>query len=166
MTNVEPTADSTLLIVQDGEKSHAIEAGRGVATIGRNPEDRVQINDPRVALKVESIDGQWRVVDSSPYGMFVDGLRTSSVAVKGRTTVRLGDPTQGRPLTFEVVEPNRPNDQRRSSEPEDLDVTGTWQIDDLDPGVVAQARRLQRVAASSTSVNAALPPTGSSTRER
>lgn len=146
MTNVEPTADSTLLIVQDGEKSHAIEAGRGVATIGRNPEDRVQINDPRVALKVESIDGQWRVVDSSPYGMFVDGLRTSSVAVKGRTTVRLGDPTQGRPLTFEVVEPNKPDDQQRASEPEDLDVTGTWQIDDLDPGVVragaaAAARR-------------------------
>jgi transcriptional regulator with XRE-family HTH domain len=146
MTNVEPTAGPTVLIVQDGEKSHAIEPGRGVATIGRNPEDRVRIDDPRIALKVESVDGQWRVIDSSPYGMFVDGLRTSSVAVKGKTTVRLGDPTQGRPLTFEAVEPNTPDEQQRSREPEDLDVTGTWQIDDLDPGVVragaaAAARR-------------------------
>lgn len=146
MTNVESTVEPALLIVHDGDKSHAIGPGRGVVTIGSSPQDSVQIDDRRVSLKVESTDGQWRVVDNSPNGMFVDGLQTRSVAVTDRTTVRLGGASDGKTLVFEVVVPSKGIDQQRSNEPEDLDVTGTWRIDDLDPGVVragaaAAARR-------------------------
>jgi transcriptional regulator with XRE-family HTH domain len=77
---------------------------------------------------------------------FVGGLPTSSVAVTSKTTVRMGGPTKGKALTFELVGPSESDDQQQTNEPEDLDVTTTWRIDDLDPGVVragaaAAARR-------------------------
>ncbi|WP_343601675.1 FHA domain-containing protein [Mycobacterium sp.] len=146
MTDFEATAVPELLIVHTGDRSHAIERGHGVVTIGSSPHDGVPVDDPRVSLKVDSADGQWHVVDGSAHGMFLDGHRMGSVTVTDRTTVLLGDPTTGKPLTFEVVHPSTSTDQPRSSEPSDYDVTGTWHTEDLDPGVVragaaAAARR-------------------------
>jgi transcriptional regulator with XRE-family HTH domain len=77
---------------------------------------------------------------------FVDGLPTSSVRVTSKTTVHMGGPKKGKALTFELVGPSESDDQQQTNGPEDLDVTTTWRIDDLDPGVVragaaAAARR-------------------------
>jgi transcriptional regulator with XRE-family HTH domain len=68
------------------------------------------------------------------------------VTVTDKATVHMGGPAEGKALTSEVVGPSHPDDQHQSNGVEDLDVTGTWRIDDLDPGVVragaaAAARR-------------------------
>lgn len=135
MPSAESTAQPALLLVHTGQTSHAIEPGRGSVTIGREPQAGVQIDDPQISqeyLRAESTDGQWRIVDNSPSGMFVDGLRQTSVTVTGKTIVRFGDPTAGKVLTFEVV--------RSSESPRDPG------IDEPDPGMLragaaAAARR-------------------------
>ncbi|ORA11083.1 hypothetical protein BST12_26170 [Mycobacterium angelicum] len=77
--------------------------------IGRESQAGARIEGPQISaqyLRAVSDDGQWRVVDSSPSGMFVDGRRESSVTVSDKTTVRFGDPSGGKALTFEVVSPS------------------------------------------------------------
>jgi pSer/pThr/pTyr-binding forkhead associated (FHA) protein len=147
MPTVKSTAEPALLVVHSGETSHAIEPGRGVVTIGREPQAGVQIDDPRISqehLRAESADGQWRIVDSSPSGMFIDGRRKASVTVIDKTIVRFGDPTVGKTLTFEIVRLSRPHQQQRADELDDY--TSDSQISDPDPGLVragaaAAARR-------------------------
>lgn len=145
MANAESPAEPALLVVRSGETSHAIEPGRGVVTIGREPQAGVQIDDPRISqehLRAESSGGQWRIVDSSPNGMFVDGLRKTSVTVTDKTVVRFGDPTSGQALTFELVKPPRPDHQPA----EDSDDMSNSATNEQDPGLVragaaAAARR-------------------------
>lgn len=119
MPNAESTAERTLLVVRSEDTSHAIESGQGVVTIGRESQADVAFDDPQISqeqLRAEPIDGFWRIVDNGPSGMFVDGQRTRSVTVTDKTTVRFGDPTVGKVLTFEIVKPSRPrrSDERRS----------------------------------------------------
>src|SRR5262249_16303582 len=118
MPDAEPAAQPALLVVHTGETSHAIEPGRGTVTIGREPQAGLQIDDPQISqedLRAEATDGQWRIVDSSPTGMFVDGLRRTSVTVTDKTIVRFGDPTAGKVLTFEVVRPSPPLERQRAN---------------------------------------------------
>ncbi|WAC91714.1 FHA domain-containing protein [Mycobacterium sp. Aquia_213] len=147
MSSAASTALPALLVVHSGDRSHAIEPGRGVVTIGREPQAGVQIDDPQISqehLRAEATNGEWRIVDSSPSGMFVDGLRKTSVTVTDKTTVRFGDPTAGKVLTFEVVRPPKSVDLQ---EVDDSDEQGDNIASiDLDPGVVragaaAAARR-------------------------
>ncbi|MGD1283322.1 FHA domain-containing protein [Mycobacterium seoulense] len=119
MPRAESTAEHALLVVHSGDTSHAIPPGQGVVTIGRDAQADVRIEDLPIAaehLQAEAVDGSWRIVDTGPNGMFVDGQRTSSVTVTDKTTVRLGDPATGELLTFEVVKPStadgRPGAQR------------------------------------------------------
>jgi hypothetical protein len=84
MPSAESTAQTALLVMHSGDVSHAIESGCGVVTIGREPEAGVQ-----------PAGGHWRIVDTSPSGMFVDGQRRSAVTVTGKTVVRFGDFTAG-----------------------------------------------------------------------
>jgi pSer/pThr/pTyr-binding forkhead associated (FHA) protein len=138
MPSAASSAQPALLVVHSGETSHAIEPGRGAVTIGREPQAGVQIDDPQISqehLRAEPTDGQWRIVDSSPSGMFVDGQRKTSVTVTDKTIVRFGDPTAGNALTFEVIRPSSSDDQESNS-----------QASAPDPGVVragaaAAARR-------------------------
>jgi len=162
MPGAESTVQPALLVVHTGETSHAIEPGRGVVTIGREPMAGVQIDDPQISqdhLRAESTDGQWRIVDSSPNGMFVDGLRKTSVTVTGKTIVRFGDPTSGKALTFEIVRPSRsPHAERVAESDDEADVS------EPDPGLVragaaAAARRReldisQRSLAADGTINA------------
>ncbi|MEE6136257.1 FHA domain-containing protein [Mycobacterium sp. 050128] len=165
MSSAASTARPALLVVHSGDTSHAIEPGRGVVTIGREPQAGVQIDDPQISqehLRAEAANGQWRIVDSSPSGMFVDGLRTTSVTITDKTIVRFGDPTAGKALTFEVVRPPKSVDPQ---EVDDSDEQGDNIAPiDLDPGVVragaaAAARRReldisQRSLASDGIINA------------
>jgi pSer/pThr/pTyr-binding forkhead associated (FHA) protein len=146
MPNAESTVGPALLVVHSGESSHAIAPGYGVVTIGREVQAGVQIDDPRISqahLRAVPDDGQWRIVDNSPSGMFVDGRRKNSVTVSDKTTVRFGDPTGGKALTFEVVRPsNSPEEQGREQQVSDHSDDQTSE----DPGVVragaaAAARR-------------------------
>lgn len=147
MSSAASTARPALLVVHSGDTSHAIEPGRGVVTIGREPQSGLQIDDPQISqeyLRAEPADGEWRIVDSSPSGMFVDGLRKTSVTITDKTIVRFGDPTAGQVLTFEIVRPPKSVDLE---EVNDSDEQGdNIQTSDLDPGVLragaaAAARR-------------------------
>jgi len=152
MPNAELTTGPALLVVHNGDTSHAIEPGRGVVTIGGEPQAGVQIDDPAISqahLRAESTSGQWRIVDSSPTGMFVDGLRKSSVPVTDRTMVRFGDPVGGKALTFEVIRPSG-SDEQPSGEQQQADELddqmSNSQTNEPDPGLVragaaAAARR-------------------------
>lgn len=149
MHNAEPTVGPALLVAPSGKSSHAIDSDRA-------PQARVQIEDPRISpthLRAVSDDGPWRIVDSSPSGMFVDGRRESSLTVSDKSIVRFGDPTGGKALTFEVVRASnspqpRPRDhqnERPTADGSD-DQNTTAQTGKPDPGVVragaaAAARR-------------------------
>ncbi|HEV7582715.1 MAG TPA: FHA domain-containing protein, partial [Mycobacterium sp.] len=147
MSSAASTTRPALLVVHSGDTSHAIEPGRGAVTIGREPQAGVQIDDPQISqehLRAEPANGEWRIVDSSPTGMFVDGLRRTSVTVTDKTIVRFGDPTAGKALTFEIVRPPKSIDQQppNDSDEQEADI----QTSGLDPGVVragaaAAARR-------------------------
>jgi pSer/pThr/pTyr-binding forkhead associated (FHA) protein len=147
MANANSTAEPALLVVHSGETSHAIEPGRGIVTIGREPHAGVQIDDPQISqehLRAESADGQWRIFDNSPIGMYVDGRRKTSVTVTDRTIVRFGNPTAGDKLTFEIVRPLRPHENERADELDDH--TSDSQNSEPDAGMVragaaAAARR-------------------------
>jgi hypothetical protein len=55
---------------------------------------------PRPALDhlgAEPANGECRIIDSSPSGMFVDGLRKTSVTITDQAVVGFGDPTGGKP---------------------------------------------------------------------
>ena len=146
MPHAQSAAQPALLIVHSDEASHAVEPGRGVVTIGREPHADVQIDDPTISqehLRAECADGQWRVVSDSPSGMFVDGSRRTSVAVTDKTIIRLGDPTTGKALTFEVVKPSRPHEAPADNTDEHMDDSPA---DAPDPGLIragaaAAARR-------------------------
>ncbi|GAB7144207.1 FHA domain-containing protein [Mycobacterium riyadhense] len=138
------------------QMAHAEPQAEPGATISREPQAGVQIDDPRISqeyLRAVSEDGQWRIVDNSPNGMFVDGRRKSSVTVSDKTIVRFGDPTGGKALTFEVVRPSKSRQERpqerRTEQPSadgSLDDATNSPTGELDPGLVragsaAAARR-------------------------
>jgi transcriptional regulator with XRE-family HTH domain len=145
MRNVASPARPALLVVHAGDRSHAIEPERGVVTIGREPQAGVQIDDPQISqayLRAEPADGQWRIVDSSPAGMFVDGLRKTSITVTDKTIVRFGDPAAGNALTFEIVRLPKSIEPQDDSDEDD----GVIQTSEPDPGLAragaaAAARR-------------------------
>ncbi len=145
MPSAASPARPALLVVHAGDRSHAIQPERGVVTIGREPQAGVQIDDPQISqayLRAEPADGQWRIVDSSPGGMFVDGLRKTSITVTDKTIVRFGDPAAGNALTFEIVRPPKSVERRDDSDSEDSVIQTT----EPDPGLAragaaAAARR-------------------------
>lgn len=133
----EPTGQPALLVVHNGETLHVIEPGHGLVTLGGATQASAQNGDPQTApahLQVESADGEWRVIDNGPDGMFVDGLRKNSVTVTAKTIVRLGHPTTGKVLTFEVVQLSR-FDAPRQTDASDDDISN-GQTNEQYPGVV------------------------------
>lgn len=135
------------LIVQTGSTSHTLEPGSAAVTIGRDPAADVRVDDSRASrlhLRVESTAGTWQVIDTSMNGMYIDGERIPVLTIDRPVTVRLANPLDGPTVAFGLVEhpgvvqtavvhPGRPD-----PEPDDgRDVTGTWEIDEIDPGVVS-----------------------------
>ncbi len=146
MPHAQSAAQPALLIVHSDETSHAVEPGQGVVTIGREPHADVQIDDSTISqehLRAECADGQWRIVDNSPSGMFVDGSRRTSVAVTDKAIIRFGDPATGKALTFEVVRPSRPHEPHADDTDEHMDDSPAGAPDPglVRAGAAAAARR-------------------------
>jgi transcriptional regulator with XRE-family HTH domain len=129
------------LAVRIGSQSHTVMAGNGVAVVGRDPSATVRINDDRISrahVRLEPRHDGWQVIDTSTNGMFVDGVRRSSVLVTGPTTVHLGD-ADGIPVT---LAPTGPRDEAVGGAVEsDVDDEENWdELAETDPAVARAGR--------------------------
>ena len=95
------------LAVRIGSQSHTLDPVAGVAAIGRDPSAAVRINDDRISrshVRLEPRRDGWHVIDTSTNGIFVDGVRRSSVPITSPTTIHLGD-ANGIPVTLAPGDP-------------------------------------------------------------
>ena len=82
------------LAVRIGSESRTLDPRAGVAVIGRDPSAAMRVNDDRISrshVRLEPRRDGWQVIDTSSNGMFVDGVRRSSVLITSPTTIHLGD---------------------------------------------------------------------------
>jgi transcriptional regulator with XRE-family HTH domain len=153
MTIPASTIDPGSLVVMTDRSSHVMSSAVGIVTIGRDAQATVQIDDPRISrvhVRAEFVDGGWRVVDTSKNGMYVGDSRADVVPVTQGLTVRLGDPTEGPAVRFELTPTNTSFDRRaddsgftRAVQPDGADDDDTTVVDSgmARAGFAAAARR-------------------------
>lgn len=133
------------LTVRCGGDAYTFAADAATVVVGRGDDADVHIGDPRISrahVRLEVRDNQWFAVDNgSRNGMYADGERCESVAIRSGLTLRVGAP-DGVEVSFscaeeaaaptEVVRPMR-----------DLEVTLTGHADAgvIRAGAAAAARR-------------------------
>lgn len=140
-------APAPTLAVRIGHDSRTLDPLAGVAIIGRDAAAALRITDDRISrwhVRLEPRRDGWEAIDTSTNGMFLDGVRRSSVLVSAPTTIHLGAP-DGIPVS---LAPGAPLDTSFEATGV-LDVTESdedewWEEDHTDPGV---ARAGQAVAA-------------------
>lgn len=102
MDDRPPPTPAPTLAVQIGSERHILAPGDGPSVIGRDPGVAVRISDDRISrshVRLEPHPDGWQVIDTSTNGLYVDGVRRSSVFVTEPTTVHLGD-AHGIPVTL------------------------------------------------------------------
>jgi DNA-binding XRE family transcriptional regulator len=129
------------LSVRIGNESRALDPVAGVAVIGRDPGAAVRINDDRISrshVRLEPHRDGWQVIDTSTNGMFVDGVRRSSVLVTGPTIIHLGD-AAGIPVNLVPSDPREATVMTvAESEPDEEE---NWdELAETDPAVVRAGR--------------------------
>lgn len=98
------------LAVQLGSERHILAPANGPGVIGRDPDAAVHISDDRISrshVRLEPYPDGWQAIDTSTNGMYVDGVRRSSVFIAGPTTIHLGD-ARGIPVTLVPSAPMEP----------------------------------------------------------
>ncbi|WP_155771406.1 FHA domain-containing protein [Mycobacterium asiaticum] len=83
------------MAVRLGDKVHTLDPHGGVAVIGRDSSAAVRLADERISrahVRLEPGHDAWQAIDTSTNGMYLDGVRRSSVLITGPTTLHLGDP--------------------------------------------------------------------------
>lgn len=124
------------LLVRLGDEVHTLDPRSGIAIIGRDNSATVRLSDDRISrwhVRLEPHREGWQAIDTSTNGMYLDGVRRSSVLVSGATTLHLANP-EGFPITLTP-----------EADPQSDAVTGVidlpesdedeWWDADLDPGV-------------------------------
>ena len=84
--------------------------GKPLITIGRAPEQHVQIDDPYVSRSHAELRfdcGQWSLVSLGRYGVQVEGQAITEIPVQGQLTFRLG--ASGPTLRFNPAAPRQDN---------------------------------------------------------
>lgn len=90
------------LTITVGGTSYAVDPTDAPITIGREFPAQIQVADPRISrmhVRLEVKGAQWRAVDHSTNGVFLNGTRQPSVALTNDMTLHLGNP-QGIGVTF------------------------------------------------------------------
>ncbi len=108
MTDHGTTTSAPNVSVQIGTESHILNPEGGVAVVGRDPQASIRVNDERISrshVRLEPQAGSWQAIDTSTNGIYVDGVRRSSVPITGTTTIHLGNP-DGIPVTFSLSDPS------------------------------------------------------------
>lgn len=121
------------LVLRCGQHRHLLDPAAGEVTVGRAPTCTVHLDFKwlsRIHVRLTPDAGGWSATDSSRNGIFVDGSRVSSVAVRAGTVINLGDP-EGMALSFH--DPSDGGQIAPENDEEDLrDIT--------DPGMVRAGR--------------------------
>ncbi|MHA7649602.1 FHA domain-containing protein [Mycobacterium sp. ML4] len=122
------------LVVRLGDEVHTLDPRAGVAVIGRDSSATVRLSDERISrwhVRLEPHREGWQAIDTSTNGMYVDGVRRSSVLVSDATTLHLANP-EGFPVT---LTPEAASDEVTGvidlPEPDEDE----WWEADIDPGV-------------------------------
>jgi transcriptional regulator with XRE-family HTH domain len=151
------------LAIHVGNQTYTAHESDAPIMIGREFPAQVRINDERISrthMRLDCTPNGWVAVDLSRNGIFIDGTRQSSIAIREGTAIYLGNP-RGIPVAFTYrAAAARP--EHEPDIPDDDDSERT--LDTVDPGVAragaaVAARRdelklTQRYLARSGIVNA------------
>lgn len=133
-------APAPTLVVRIGRDSHTLGPMAGVAVIGRDARATVQLNDDRISrshVRLEPRRNGWEVIDTSTNGMFVDGVRRSSVLITSATTIHLGA-ADGIPVSLTPSDPLEATGLAPEPDPAEDD---QWdEVGEDDPDVVRAGR--------------------------
>ena len=140
----DPSTSAPTLTVRAGRGSQTLLPAAGVAVIGRDAAAAVTIDDDRISrwhVRLEPHRDGWQAIDTSTNGMFVDGVRRSSVLIAGPTTICLGA-ADGIPV---LLTPGGPSDTSPADEStivvaEPQTDEDQWWDGESDPGVVRAGR--------------------------
>ncbi len=122
------------LVVRLGDEVHTLDPRSGVAIIGRDNSATVRLSDDRISrwhVRLEPHRDGWQAIDTSTNGMYLDGVRRSSVPVTGATTLHLANP-EGFPVT--LTPEAAPDDVTGVIDLPEPDEDEWWETD-VDPGV-------------------------------
>ncbi|WP_230589216.1 FHA domain-containing protein [Mycobacterium kansasii] len=155
-----PTTKTTPLRVRVGQAVHTLDAAAGVAVIGRDPRAAVKVDDERISrshVRLEPHHAGWQAFDTSTNGMFVEGIRRSSVLITDPTTVHLGAP-DGVAVTLTPQHPPNSALQESTQVIRPLDAEDEqWWDTESDPGVIragsAVAERRRQLGISQRSLD-------------
>jgi transcriptional regulator with XRE-family HTH domain len=132
-------ASAPSVSVRIGADSHTIEPGQGAVVLGRDPLAAIRVNDDRISrahIRLEPQAGGWQAIDTSTNGMFIDGVRRSSVAITGPTTIHLGNP-EGIPVTLTLTDPAEVTEIASLA---DVDSEPWTETEETDPDIVRAGR--------------------------
>jgi transcriptional regulator with XRE-family HTH domain/DNA-binding transcriptional regulator YiaG len=130
------------LVVQVGTASHTLDPVAGVAVVGRDPSAAIRINDERISrshLRLEPHPDAWHAIDTSTNGVFVDGVRRTSVVLSRRMTLHLGN-ADGIPIVVSPADP--PGTTRAATDFDDGETTREMdgELAEADPDVARAGR--------------------------
>ncbi|WP_197508721.1 FHA domain-containing protein [Mycobacterium sp. 1081908.1] len=126
-----------------GRGSQILQPAAGVAVIGRDAGAAVRLDDERISrwhVRLEPHRDGWQAIDTSSNGMFVDGVRRSSVLIAGPVSICLGAP-DGIPVLLAPGGPSDvPSDESTIVVPAPQADEDQWWDGESDPGVVRAGR--------------------------
>ncbi|GAB1815526.1 FHA domain-containing protein [Mycobacterium sp. MUNTM1] len=134
-------AGSTTLTVHVEGQSCTLCPADGVAVIGRDSGAAVRLADDRISrwhVRLEPRAEGWQAIDTSTNGLYVDGIRRSSVLISGATTVHLGDPA-GIPVVLTPSDAAEAMQVVAVDQLADPDAEQWWE-GDVDPGIMRAGR--------------------------
>lgn len=135
MSEQAVSASAPRVSVQIGSQSYILDPDRGAVVLGRDPLATIRVNDDRISrshIRLEPQIGGWQAIDTSTNGMFIDGVRRSSVPIGATMTIHLGNP-EGIPVTLTVSDPTEETDL--SPLPDGDNETWT-ETEETDPDIV------------------------------
>lgn len=135
----DPAVSAPSVSVRVGAESHRIGPERGAVVLGRDPSAAIRVNDDRISrahVRLEPQAGGWQAIDTSTNGMFVDGVRRSSVPITAPTTIHLGNP-DGIPVTLTPADPAEVTEIASLS---DVDSEPWTESEETDPDIVRAGR--------------------------
>lgn len=135
-------AGSAALTVRVGEQCYTLNPDDGVAIVGRDTGATVRLADNRISrwhVRLEPRPEGWQAIDTSTNGLFVDGIRRSSVLITGATTMHLGHP-DGIPVFIAPKDapeiPLQSYGVNQAAAPD----SEQWWDGEIDPGVMRAGR--------------------------